>query len=77
MGRAEQEIVFFLAGRSHWETFKDWQHVRLRQADHVGSVMSLQAIDAVLRERFGSWPYGLLRWAAGRRIIWVNLSPSP
>lgn len=42
-----------LTAGGHWSNFKDWPHVQLRTASNVGAIMSLQEIDAAMRERFG------------------------
>ena len=49
----EAELVGLTAG-GHWENFKDWPHVQLREVDNAGNVMSVQEIDAAMRMRFVS-----------------------
>ena len=42
-----------LTAGGHWNSLKDWPHVQLRQASSPLQVMSLEEIDAAMRERFG------------------------
>jgi peptidoglycan LD-endopeptidase CwlK len=48
----EAEALGLTAG-GHWKNFKDWPHVQMRSEDNALSVMSIQEINEVMKERFG------------------------
>lgn len=48
----EAEAVGLVAG-GHWSKFKDWPHVQLRATSNAAKAMSLQVIDAEMKQRFG------------------------
>lgn len=50
---AEEATALGLTPGGYWTSLKDWPHVQLRPADHPGKVLTLQEIDAAMRQRFG------------------------
>jgi hypothetical protein len=51
--RAIEEILRGLTAGGHWPKFKDWAHAQLRPANHPGTAMPIQQIDAIMMQRFG------------------------
>jgi peptidoglycan L-alanyl-D-glutamate endopeptidase CwlK len=48
----EAEELGLTAG-GHWTSFKDWPHVQMRDASSPAKILSLQDINAEMRNRFG------------------------
>jgi peptidoglycan LD-endopeptidase CwlK len=51
---ADQAEALGLTAGGHWKSLKDWPHVQLRSAASPLRVMSLQQIDAAMRQNFDS-----------------------
>ena len=50
---AEEAEALGLTAGGHWSSFRDWPHLQMRSASNAMSVMSIQEINDLMKERFG------------------------